>query len=262
MDKLNRPVFAIGTGRCGTHLLESLLQPQKNVAAHHIVDLDGDSFYRYCKWNELNVDDAGLIRHRKAHIDQAAGNGFVYFESNPYLSFHVKEFSEKLNARFIHIIRNPVDVVRSHIVKGWYTENPVHDDPSRATGFQYGMRTNHFFGRIIPRGTQLQPWLDLSQVGKIAWMWNTVNMSIHRQLLALPEEDRFIVRIEDLNYDIYREMITFMGLSAELDAVRYEAIVTSRPGKGKKTVLDQWSAGERREFDREVAEASAVFNYV
>ena len=43
-------------------LLESLLKQNKYISANHIQNLDADSFYRYCAWNEIDVDLEGFIK--------------------------------------------------------------------------------------------------------------------------------------------------------------------------------------------------------
>ena len=114
------PIFIIGTGRCGTHLMYELFNAIDGVHANHILHLDGDSFYRYAKWNDITVDLGGFYIVRDEYLNIANKDRAMYLESNPYLSFHIRELYERYNARFIFLIRNPKDVVNSHIKKGWY----------------------------------------------------------------------------------------------------------------------------------------------
>lgn len=257
----NQPVFAIGTGRCGTHLLTSLMEPIGQVDANHIQDLDGDSFYRYCAWNQLNVDLGGLIEKRKQWVRQSEEKDRIYFESNPYLSFHIEPLHQHLNAKFIFIIRNPEDVIRSHIVKGWYEFDPEIYDINKAVGYQYGMRMNHFFGRIIPKDETFIEWRQLSRVGKLSWMWNTVNLKIYEQLKRLPLDCFFTVKIEELDFLKFLEMLSFMEVYHSVGEKDFLHIKNSRPGKGKSLLTRKWSPTEISEFEEYSKEARSIWAY-
>lgn len=270
MDLLNKilgkkkeadsPVFAVGTGRCGTHLLESLMGAVKGIDAHHIQDLLGDSFFRYCAWNEMDVDLEGFFAPRRRWIAEAQRKGKGYFESNPYLSFHMKELAEEFDARFIFIYRHPEPVVKSHVVKGWYANSLDFTQHHKPMGFQYDMQPNHFFGRMVPKGDEYQTWSRLTQVGKIAWMYNQVNSRVLAQVHEL--EDRvFVLPVEKLDYAKYEDMCKFLGKDKVPKETTFDKIATSRPGKSKKPTDAEWSEKERREFKVQVSPVMESLGY-
>jgi len=255
------PVFALGTGRCGTHFLVEAMGLLDAVDAHHIRELDGDSFYRYCAWNNLEVDIGGLVDQRARWIKESVDAGKLYFESNPYLSFHVPALYRHLGAKFVLILRNPEDVVRSHVVKGWYETDPVVYDNNRSAGFQYGMKMNHFLGRIIPYGDEFLMWRSLTRIGRLAWMWNRVNLLIRSQLIAIPEDSYRIVKIEKLSYQGFLELLDFTEVMEKPNRIDFYKIKMAKPGKGKSKEKTRWSDREAKEFEEQTKTGRHVFGY-
>ena len=84
------PVFAVGTGRCGTHLLAELFACEPGVHACHESDPFHESFHRYCQWNGLPVDDLGFLDSKRKEIESAGLSGRVFFEASAYLSLSVE----------------------------------------------------------------------------------------------------------------------------------------------------------------------------
>lgn len=244
------PIFAIGTGRCGTHLLEALLNESKYISSHHIQDLNLDSFYRYTRWYNLPIDQNPLLKQREAWIKEANIKDKIYFESNPYLSFHVDDFHSAFNSKFIFIYRNPESVIRSHLIKGWYKDLAT-DNVETYPGLVYGIPINHSLGRIQPLGKEeRREWFSLSQAGKIAWMWSEVNGSIDRQLQAIPADKKFYLRIEELNFEKLQQLEEFVGVSLGLNERKFRKIMEAKPGKGKSVYTHQWQAEELEEIKR------------
>ena len=255
------PVFAVGTGRCGTHLLESLMAAVKGMDANHIQDLEGDSFYRYAAWNEIPVDLEGFFAPRDAWVSEAQKKGKVYFESNPYLSFHLEALAERYDAKFIFIYRNPEKVVKSHVVKGWYETLPAYADANKIVGFQYDMKPNHFFGRILPRGKEAyEAWHQMTRIGKISWMYDTVNLRVHEQAQRISDRV-FYLKVEELDYAKFGEMLDFLDLSGAMSEKKFNEIAASRPGKSGRSTEATWSEQEQADFRRQVAESAKALGY-
>ncbi len=258
------PVFVLGTGRCGTHFLEALMRRDHAVRAIHTdsVNAIADSFLRYQLWYDLPVDleAARLFRHRM--IISAQKDGKKYFESNAYLSLAATKLHAWYGAHLILLIRDPVDVVNSHVVKGWYESDIALQNPSLAPGFPPDMRANQFFGRIMPRGKEYSSWLALTRIGKISWWINALNMEVYRQLQTLPREHWQIVKIEDINHQVYLRLHQLAGGGNALSEDAFHAICQSRPGKGKRHIgVDSWSEQERSEFFEQTEELRKTFGY-
>lgn len=259
--------FAVGCGRSGTHFIARLMEHDSRIVSYHldtIGDTIADSFLTYCEWNNIPVDKEGFFHKRKCLIDNAALSGKVYFEANPYLSFSVVSIFQRFRAKFIYMVRRPEDTVNSHYVKGWYEETPIKADVKLNLGFQYGMKkANHFFGRIVPHGQEFLRWKKLTRIGKIAWMWNTINLEIVRQLKELPKEHYIMVKLEELDYDYYLKVHSFVGGRSPLTEQEFEKIRKAKPGRGlKKLSHTTWSEQERQEVLSETKRARKILGYL
>lgn len=226
------------------------MKESKYVSSHHIQDLNVDSFYRYTKWYGLPVDQGPLLNQRKAWIDEASKNHKVYFESNPYLSFHVNDLYQSFGAKFIFIYRNPDAVIRSHMAKGWY-DTPELWNYTDVPGIGYQAQINHSFGRIMPKDSKdRQRWLTLTRAGKIAWMWDVVNSNIVDQLNAIPPENRYFLKIEDFTFSNLTELDQLIGLKLGLSESVFNRIIHERPGKGKKSFTQEWTSDEAEQVQQ------------
>lgn len=252
------PTFCVGMGRSGTHFIQRVMEPDASLASYHLDNVNdsvGDAFVCYCAWNDLPVDLAGFVHGRRVLVGDALAAGRRYIEANPYLALSVSTLRAGLHAQFIYVVRSPEAVVNSHYIKGWYAEAPTYGDASLSLGYQYDAdRGNHFFGRVVPRGSEHERWRALTQIGRIAWVWNAYNQRILDQLEALPAGSYRQVRIEEVDYPVYRELHAFAGGRRPLTADEFEEIRKARPGKGKAhRTPESWSTQERAEFERETA---------
>jgi len=256
------PAFAVGTGRCGTHFLRDLMEKDPGIAAYHHRSIDSDAFARYCAWNRLPVDMSPFYDARRAWIDEVRSSGLLYFESEPYLSLSIVPLYERFGARFVFVVRRPEDVVNSLFVKGWYAEEFYKADADLAPGYAPGLRGNHVFGRIVPNGEEFRRWSRLTRVGKLAWMWNALNVRTLEQLREIPEEQSVTVKLEELGYDCYRRLHAFVGGRQPMSEQEFDRIRNSKPGKGRNhRTADVWSERERREFEAETEEGRRLLGY-
>lgn len=256
------PVFSVGTGRCGTHFLQKLMEYDPSIVSYHMPFLELDSFFRYCHWNNIQVDIEPFFAAHQGLIDQALEEGRIYFEANPYLDWCIIDFFRRFRAKFIFLARNPKDVVNSHFVKGWYKNKLIRSRIDVPVGFQPDMRVNHFFGRIVPNGEEYIRWDKLTRIGKISWMWNRVNQTIIDQLKEIPHGNSISMKIEDLSYENYLKLHAFTGGITPVSEKRFEQIRKERPGKGRGYKSpDSWSKKELEEFERETTFARKYFVY-
>ncbi len=245
------PVFAIGTGRCGTHFLEAIMREDPDVNAVHTDRLNAaaDSFLEYCLWYKLPVDMAPALDFRRRLILSAQKLNRNYFESNAYLSLAAGFLYSKLKANLILLVRRPQDVVNSLLVKGWYLEEPIRGDLDAAPGFSPDMETNHFFGRILPTGEEYVRWQKLSRVGKASWWVNALNMRVLEIFEGLPPEVCRVLKIEELDYEKYLDLQRMANGRKPMSQSRFAEIRSARPGKGKSTrSVSDWTASEWQDF--------------
>jgi len=259
-----RPVFAVGTGRCGTHFLEAIMREDPSILALHTdrVNAEADSFLRYGLWYKLPIDLEPARDFRRRLILSAQEEGRSYFEANAYMAVASAELHQWYGANLIQLVRRPQDVVNSHLVKGWYDEAYPRGDAALLPGFPPEMIANHFFGRILPLGEEYKRWSALTRVGKVSWWINALNIRILDTLAKLPQEHVRVVKLEELDYDKYLDLHRLANGKSPMTRARFDEIRAARPGKGKSTRhSSDWNDAEWQEFMTETKPLHERVNY-
>ena len=254
--------FAVGTGRCGTQFLARVAQAEPTVAACHERDPLLQTFHRYCAWYGLPVDEAGYLTQMRRYVEGDLRDKAFSFESTAFVSLSVGSLHRALGARFVLLVRRPDQVVNSYLKKGWYDRPVVQADPSLALGYQTGERFHHFLGRTVPVGEEFARWNALTRVGKLAWYWATLNRRVADQFAGLPPSATRVVRLEDLDFDRYRELAAFLGYETTHTADTYAAVAAARPNSlDRRRGHGGWTDREAAEFETEIAGAAGRFGY-
>ncbi len=259
---ISRVAFSVGTGRCGTMFLHQVINREPEVTSSHCREPEIETFHRYCKWYQLPVDDEGFFQAMNRNIQGDFQKAAISFESSPYLSLSITELYERFGAKFLLLIRDPVKVVQSHIAKGWYSESFQQADPNKALGYQKSNHFHHFLGRIAPRGEEYSSWNQLTQVGKCSWYWGALNSSVREQFKMLPESHWRIQKIEQLDFEAYKQLTQFFDFHSKLAQGEFDDIRHSRPNSTKiARIGDDWDETETREFYEQVADDAAKWGY-
>jgi hypothetical protein len=180
-------VFVLSTGRVGSMTLAALLANNSNMVAHHeprpslfsmsrayyqFGDKIPDDFWPYL-WQVLREDllNAALLE----------GRGYV--ETSPQGTFLAPVIATMVpQVRFIHLVRNPFDVVRSGVSRQWYN--------------------GHFAdrNRIEPRPNDSHEsrWATMTVIEKNLWLWYETNRWIIEQLKDFPNHRHIRVHAEDM----------------------------------------------------------------
>jgi hypothetical protein len=262
-DRRHRVAFAIGSGRCGTQFLQRVLALEPHVAAWHERHPLGDAFARYCKWNQLPVDEGGFLAEKVRGVREDLASRSISFEASAYLSLHARELHEALGAKIILLVRRPDRVVNSLARKGWYAEPVYRHDPGLAAGYQPGAKLGHHpFSRIVPRGPQAATWDARTVTGRIAWFWAEINRRALDDLASLPPDSGRVVPLESLDFDAYQSLAAFIGLEPTITRRAFEALVAERPNtlSPPRSARD-WSPQEVCEFEREVEAVATRLGY-
>lgn len=262
-DILEKSVFAVGTGRCGTKFLHVVMDKEPVVASYHERHNLTDAFQRYVKHNNLPVDNSGFIETKRNGLLSDLRNHEFSFEASAYLSLSVSELYEHFKSKFILLVRRPDEVVNSYITKGWYEHELIRQDDYLAPHFQPSLLLpHHSFSRIVPIGEEAERWKEYTRVGKIAWFWTYLNRSAMTQLRLIPEKYYRIVRLEDLNYPRYRQVCSFIGFEPAVFEIQFNEIAQTRPNlKPRKKNLKEWTEKESIEFETEVKDLAIELGY-
>jgi len=159
------PCFVLSTGRCGTQLLNDIFNVHNQLKSYHnpVPELIYYSGYAY-QYHTTRADELSRVvdAARYEYIRDTYLLGKHFMETNNRITFFAYQLAELYpRARFIHVIRNPLDFVRSGLGREWYSGNHPHDE-----------------GRIVPGENQAIDWDGYSLVKKIAWLWDETNRFI------------------------------------------------------------------------------------
>ncbi|MBW2172856.1 MAG: hypothetical protein JRF69_12970 [Deltaproteobacteria bacterium] len=222
-----------------------------------------DAFQRYVKHNNLPVDNSGFIETKRNGILSDLKSHQFSFEASAYLSLSVTEVYEHFKSKFILLVRRPDEVVNSYITKRWYEHELVRQNDHLAPHFQPGLLLpHHSFSRIVPVGDEAKPWNEYTRIGKLSWFWTYLNRSVITQLQFIPKDDYRIVKLEDLDYQSYRDICAFIGFESVVPEAQFHEIAQAKPNfKPRKKELSEWTDREKMEFENEVKDLAIELAY-
>ena len=240
-----KSVFVTGSGQCGETFLFNLFKSHNKIKAkdesHPLIH----SYYKFAKYNDMNIDEAPLINQLSKVIKSSKKVNKIAFEASSFLALHTHPIYKKFNSKFIILLRNPLDVSYSLKKKGWYKTRYVKDDPNKIIGYQ-GVATSfhnkhHNFCRLSPKGKYFSKWNNLDQILKIKWYWNEIYTEIFHDLKKIPKKNYKIFRIEDFDYNKYLELSKWMDVKPLVSRLFFNIkirLVEKNPEKTKKELKD------------------------
>lgn len=177
-------VFALNTGRCGSMTLAKVLAQHPGIAALHEPIPRLIEFSPMAYANPLSEKTRLVIYvARNDLIGNVSAKGKLYVETANKLTFFAHALAQIYpESKFIHLVRNPVDVVKSGVRRKWYC------------GHAWDV------GRIVPLNKRVgkTPWDRLSPSEKSAWNWVETNRFIFEFMDTLPAGRKMTLRLEDL----------------------------------------------------------------
>jgi len=259
----NQVGFCVGTGRCGTTFLTELIGKEPTVAAAHERDRLGATFHMFCKWHHLEVDPAGFLLAKEEAIRHDLKDHAFSFESSALLSHSLQELFARFQAKFLLLVRHPADTVASFAVRGWFLRTPVRHDTKLPPTFYGGEKARHFLGRNIPYGDEFDRWANLTQIGRLAWFWQARNRAILQQFQSIPTSHCQVVRLEDLDFERYQQVATFLGWRPQVTPSELNTLTNARLNAGPNAprTIDTWSQQELAEFQAEVGPIAKALGY-
>ncbi len=197
-------VFVLSTGRVGTQTLAALFGLAANVFAYHEPK---PKLYGLSKLSYEYSDDTlistvlqeAFLTTRKELLNYSLDCGRGYIETSPQTTFLVPVILEVIpNVRFLHIVRNPRDVVRSAMRRKWYEGHSADQT------------------RIVPLSDseENQQWQKFSAFQKNLWLWHETNRWILKFTSNLPADRTLLVHSEDIfngNEGVLQKLYTFVG---------------------------------------------------
>lgn len=243
-----RPVFVLSTGRCGTRWLTELLRRDRAVRVNHsdhpeLLRESGMAFDEYASQPRLYREI--LRASRDGYLLDAARRGTTYVETNHRITFFAHAIREVYpGARFVHLHRHPGEFVRSGIRRGWYSGSYLD------------------IGR--PRLEDDTSWASMSNVERLAWLWNATNRFVEEFLAGLDEPDGcFRVRADEMYGDaaVAARLCEFVGArvgTGEIASLLERKI--NRQRTGSMPAYEDWSETDKASL-RRLAPLAGQYGY-
>jgi len=216
-----KSVFVTGSGQCGETFLHNLFNKNKKIEARDESRPFLHSYYKFIKYNKIQIDETPLLDQLGAKIKDSNKNGKIDFETSSFLSLHTFDIYKEYGSKFIILIRNPIDVAYSLKKKGWYKFDYIKKNKNKIIGYQ-GVATNiynkhHNFCRLSPNGIFFSKWNSLDQLTKIKWYWDTIYKHIFKDLKKIPKKNYKIIKLENLDYEKYLELAKWIGVKPNIN---------------------------------------------
>jgi hypothetical protein len=229
------PVFVLSTGRCGTKWLTELLRLDPHMRVNHsdYPELIRHSRLAYERYEEEPKVFREIIRAtRDGYILDAYNRGQTYVETNNRITFFAYAVQEVYpNARYVHLIRHPGDFVRSGLRREWY----------------HGGR--HDVGRI--RHADSEQWAEMTDIEKIAWLWNETNQYIEDFLNTLETGQFLQVRAEEMwsDVEVDAEICKFVGAKVSCkDIASMLKRKINQQHTGRALPYEKWSVKQKSQL--------------
>jgi hypothetical protein len=215
--------FVTGTGRCGTTLIARLLSLGKHAKCEH------EQYFRHHSMvsSYLSDNDADFAADIAKAFEparlQAAAQGHVLGVSSGHLYFAIPQLHKLYGdrCRFIALVRQPADFARSALARGFF-------DPSHPK----------FCDQIRPHPNDpiAASWDRATPLERNLWYWRLVNGFIVDTFDRLPPHLCRVVRMEDINASLARDLCRFVGIADVTDQQIDELLgrrINASPGGDK-----------------------------
>lgn len=197
-------VFTLSTGRVGTETLAALFELTGEFFTYHeptpkLYKLSTMAYESESDPLAKKILTNAFLTAREELLEYSLTCGRGYIETSPQVTFLAPMILEALpNARFIHLIRDPHDVIRSGMRRKWFDGHPY--DKTRITP--------------KPESPEFPKWSQYTPFQKNIWLWSETNMWIADFLQQLPDSQKFLLHSEDLfslDENTVKRLFNFIG---------------------------------------------------
>ncbi len=245
---IDRPVFFLSTGRCGTKWFASLLGSDKHLKVFHEpqpnLGSQGRVVYEIYRKNELTVSENEnelitemFLAGREQYLRYSFKSQKRYVETNNHITFFAPAIHELLpSALFVHVYRHPGEFVRSAIRRNFYTEGNKED-----------------LKRITPvdKTVDSAMWQHFDQLQKNAWLWNETNALIEDFKSKIPAEQVLSFNFNELTKEHVINLIHFVGAGVPESRIsKAMGRKSNTQKKGKFSSYKDWNSTDKEKLQK------------
>jgi len=247
------PTFVLSTGRCGTKLLTEAFENLPGVMCEHspTPELLYESRLAYEAGDGGGETRRAAIRGARFELlAEAYLRERRYVETNNRVTFFARELADLFpQSRFVHVVRHPVDFIRSGARRDYY--RGCYGD----------------IGRIRPTGGKwLAEWEALGDIGRIGWLWNETNSFIENVKESLSPDRYLLVKAEELfrEPEVLLSIGKHAGLTTLPERGRVVSLLSQPVNPSVKpdeiATYESWSGAEKETL-RRVAPLAESYGY-
>jgi len=259
---IERPVFFLSTGRCGTKFLTLLLKKDRRLVVLHAPDprltLQAQVAHAALahapetRSGKLLRDCLGelfcVARERQLLLTHQAGKRLV--ETNNSVTFFAPVIAELLpQSVFVHVHRHPGEFVRSGVRRGWYTDvSPL--DLGRP--------------RPLPGAPEYEQWSGFTAVEKIGWLWRETNGFIDRFTNSQTQDRVLRLGLNQIDQGQLEALLSFTGARVSAGLVRRLLRREPRPNaqtQGAFPPYQQWTSEQKTDLRNVCGELASQYGY-
>jgi neutral ceramidase len=159
--------FVLSTGRSGTQTLAHLLEEATNAKVWHHPEPNLIHETKLSYWDEIN-NHSTFWQGRGEIIAQAWEQGLIHGETDHNMTPFAHTIADDIpNSKFLVLIRDPREFVRSGMRRGYYVAGGPWDE-----------------GRLKPhpKSADHKLWSTLTSFEKVCWLWAETYRHIERRI--------------------------------------------------------------------------------
>jgi hypothetical protein len=205
--------FVLSSGRCGTMTLAHILDTAPNANVWHHPQPDPIKEALLAWW--MDIDRRRCFwKSRASVINNSWAMGQIHGETDLLMTPFCDVIAEEIpDAKFIVLVRDPRDFVRSGMRRNYY-QNHSWD-----------------FGRLRPKQNtaEFEKWQSMDQFEKICWLWATTYQTIQYRIRSIDKDNLIYLRFEDLIHDPKKIVSVFKFLGLEgFDEVNINTLLSKK----------------------------------
>tara|TARA_B100001250_G_C19800530_1_gene790827 strand:+ start:981 stop:1814 length:834 start_codon:yes stop_codon:yes gene_type:complete len=249
------PVFIVSSGRSGTFALVNALKENNELVIHHefLFELVLKSAVLY-KMKLINEDAIEKLLYDSYYSAIYYSRKKIWIDCSNALPWIIKPLFKMFpKAKFIHLIRDGRKVVNSFYNK---FESLMYNDDCVIDMLNWLNNRNKYpipppekkYWRPIPieNEEEYKNFISYDQFQRICYYWNELNKHTANQFYNIPEEQKMVVKFEDLLTDnsMQKNIINFIG-------VKYTDQIFSsfsKPVNVQKPINYKFSINQRKKF--------------
>jgi acetyltransferase-like isoleucine patch superfamily enzyme len=240
--------FVLGTGRNGSTAIAKNLNRHAGIICQHEPKLSLVTLSTKYSHREVSIEKVKQ-ELMMLYCEQYTFPDLVYGESDQKLSNMVPLLRDILpSAKFIWLLRNPVDTINSTFSRGWFLDNDLYPTQVQRETYTENYKPMYSQYRVHADKAGLmseQEWKDMSPFARNCWYWSYWNEMIEAHLKTLPVGQSMLVRLEDLQFQM-PEILRFLGLPYDVSLEVQQA----NQAVYKLLTQSDWSADMQADFDR------------